>query len=185
MGLSREECTPAEPKWDRADGKRGEQLPCVSMWHLLFLCFFFRGSWPWQASLRLKGFHRDTRLLCGATLISSCWVVTAAHCFKRCVWMRSPEGHSTMNKITLCKLILPAQWNHMSKVSKPRPSGYDVCDLGALTGMRQYRFALSFTIYTCPLNFEALQLKGKQHFAILQCFKELWTDKVTSLLQPL
>uniref|UniRef100_A0A8B9EG40 T-plasminogen activator n=1 Tax=Anser cygnoides TaxID=8845 RepID=A0A8B9EG40_ANSCY len=35
-------------------------------------------------SLRLKGFHRDTRLLCGATLISSCWVVTAAHCFKRC-----------------------------------------------------------------------------------------------------
>ncbi|XP_010189749.1 PREDICTED: neurotrypsin-like [Mesitornis unicolor] len=42
-----------------------------------------RGSWPWQASLRLKGFRRDTRLLCGATLISSCWVVTAAHCFKR------------------------------------------------------------------------------------------------------
>uniref|UniRef100_A0A8C9F071 Neurotrypsin n=1 Tax=Pavo cristatus TaxID=9049 RepID=A0A8C9F071_PAVCR len=42
-----------------------------------------RGGWPWQASLRLKGFQRDTRLLCGATLISSCWVVTAAHCFKR------------------------------------------------------------------------------------------------------
>ncbi|XP_019357967.1 PREDICTED: neurotrypsin-like isoform X1 [Gavialis gangeticus] len=42
-----------------------------------------RGGWPWQASLRLKGFHRDARLLCGATLISSCWVVTAAHCFKR------------------------------------------------------------------------------------------------------
>ncbi|XP_074815983.1 neurotrypsin-like isoform X2 [Natator depressus] len=42
-----------------------------------------RGGWPWQASLRLKGFHRDTRLLCGATLIHSCWVVTAAHCFKR------------------------------------------------------------------------------------------------------
>ncbi|XP_077202293.1 neurotrypsin-like isoform X4 [Paroedura picta] len=42
-----------------------------------------RGGWPWQASLRLKGFHRDTRLLCGATLISNCWGVTAAHCFKR------------------------------------------------------------------------------------------------------
>lgn len=79
--LSREECKPAELRWDRVDGKRGK---CV--WHLLFLCFFFRGSWPWQASLRLKGFRRDTRLLCGATLISSCWVVTAAHCFKRCVW---------------------------------------------------------------------------------------------------
>uniref|UniRef100_A0A8C5QYB9 Neurotrypsin n=1 Tax=Leptobrachium leishanense TaxID=445787 RepID=A0A8C5QYB9_9ANUR len=42
-----------------------------------------RGSWPWQASLRLKGFPKESRLLCGATLISNCWVVTAAHCFKR------------------------------------------------------------------------------------------------------
>ncbi|XP_070801792.1 neurotrypsin-like [Pituophis catenifer annectens] len=42
-----------------------------------------RGSWPWQVSLRLKGIHKDARLLCGATLISSCWVMTAAHCFKR------------------------------------------------------------------------------------------------------
>uniref|UniRef100_A0A8C9R5F8 Neurotrypsin n=1 Tax=Scleropages formosus TaxID=113540 RepID=A0A8C9R5F8_SCLFO len=41
------------------------------------------GDWPWQVSLWLKSQSKGNHPLCGATLINSCWVLTAAHCFKR------------------------------------------------------------------------------------------------------
>lgn len=49
----------------------------------LWLGFDFRGEWPWQVSLWLKSQSKGNHPLCGASLISPCWVVTAAHCFKR------------------------------------------------------------------------------------------------------
>ncbi|KAF7652733.1 hypothetical protein LDENG_00092850, partial [Lucifuga dentata] len=42
-----------------------------------------RGDWPWQASLWLRSQAKGNHPLCGASLINSCWVLTAAHCFKR------------------------------------------------------------------------------------------------------
>ncbi|XP_015903778.2 plasminogen [Parasteatoda tepidariorum] len=39
------------------------------------------GSWPWQVSLRITG-NEPLSHWCGGVLISSQWLLTAAHCFK-------------------------------------------------------------------------------------------------------
>ncbi|XP_075175966.1 transmembrane protease serine 9-like [Anomaloglossus baeobatrachus] len=42
------------------------------------------GEWPWQVSVQYEGFH-----ICGGTLISDQWVMSAAHCFE---WGTNPSN---------------------------------------------------------------------------------------------
>ncbi|XP_016529116.1 acrosin [Poecilia formosa] len=42
------------------------------------------GAWPWQASIQFLGTH-----FCGGTIISSKWIVSAAHCYHNYIWHSS------------------------------------------------------------------------------------------------
>ncbi|TKC33909.1 hypothetical protein EI555_016068, partial [Monodon monoceros] len=50
------------------------------------------GAWPWQASMQWKGQHH-----CGVSLISSMWLLSAAHCFAK----KNNSEDWTINFVTI------------------------------------------------------------------------------------
>lgn len=64
-----------------------------------------RGGWPWQAAIRLRGSRGDGRLVCGATLIDTCWVLTSAHCFKRSDTVVQQQTHLEFPQSRSCVCV--------------------------------------------------------------------------------
>ena len=55
------------------------------------------GAWPWQVKLTRRG-----RFMCGASLVSPLWVVTAAHCVSR---LLRPTEYKVILGMNLCILV--------------------------------------------------------------------------------
>jgi len=64
-------------------------------------------SWPWQVRVRPCNGYRKCTFLCGGSIISSRWVLTAAHCLEG----ESQRGIYVENDIGLIKLDRPMEMN--------------------------------------------------------------------------
>uniref|UniRef100_A0A914VWR1 Peptidase S1 domain-containing protein n=1 Tax=Plectus sambesii TaxID=2011161 RepID=A0A914VWR1_9BILA len=77
-------------------------------------------SWPWMVMLRIKSYKDPTRTyLCGATIISNQWLLTAAHCAESMILLRtqvyigiqSRNGITTNNAYSVEKKIVHPQYS--------------------------------------------------------------------------
>ncbi|XP_043911499.1 neurotrypsin-like [Protopterus annectens] len=134
-----------------------------------------RGSWPWQATLRLKTFHKDSRLLCGATLISNCWVLTAAHCFKRFgdgvrhYVLRVGDYHTSVDDEF--EREIPVQRIILHRKYRPSSNDYDIA-LVRMTG--QEGQCLTFNHHVLPTCLPEEQEKHSIQKQV--CFISGWGD---------
>ncbi|XP_076995717.1 putative serine protease 47 [Tamandua tetradactyla] len=134
------------------------------------------GQWPWQASLLYHGLH-----LCGAVLIDSHWVLSAAHCFLN-------KSHAPKDyQVLLGNTQLYQQTQHTQKMSVNRiithPDFEKFHAFGSDIAMLQLHLPVNFTSYIIPA---CLPPPGVQLPAYKSCWITGWgmLSEKTPLLPP-
>uniref|UniRef100_A0A8C1GHL5 Peptidase S1 domain-containing protein n=1 Tax=Cyprinus carpio TaxID=7962 RepID=A0A8C1GHL5_CYPCA len=80
------------------------------------------GSWPWQVSLQMERYGH----VCGASLVASRWLVSAAHCFQDSDAIKAYMGMRVMNSVSnaaatrqIRRIVLHSQYDQFT-------SDYDI-----------------------------------------------------------
>ncbi|XP_034049374.1 chymotrypsin-like protease CTRL-1 [Thalassophryne amazonica] len=133
------------------------------------------GSWPWQVSLQIIS-GSQTYHICGGTLISSQWVLTAAHCRK------TSNPNSWIVVMGQVNLATPSVHTQIHPISKfiIHPS-YTTVITGNDIALIQLRGPVNFTNYVRPI---CLASNSSRFYTNTTCWSTGWGQISKPLPSP-
>ncbi|XP_028821961.1 chymotrypsin-like protease CTRL-1 isoform X2 [Denticeps clupeoides] len=129
------------------------------------------GNWPWQASLHYNGRH-----ICGGTLISSNWLLTACHC----IVSTNPIPWTVYLGILSQSGVNPNQQSFSVKTIIPHPQ-YNNTLYNNDVALIQMASSVTFTPYVQPI---CLATNSSVFYNGTTCWSTGW-GKITSALQTI